>query len=170
MELQFSAPAAQHATAPSVPAASSSKSSGPIRLIVICAALLSVAIATGTGVFLSSLRNHVLSENERNLSNTALILAKQFEHIFTTLERVQKRIIDQTAAFGIIDAADRERQLSQYDFHLKLRDNAAGMHYVGSLTLINAEGRLINFSRQWPIQILPSWIATSSKHLNPIQT
>ena len=34
---------------------------------------------------------------------------------------------------------------------MKLRDKAAGMPYVGSLTLFNAEGRLINFSRQWPI-------------------
>jgi diguanylate cyclase (GGDEF)-like protein/PAS domain S-box-containing protein len=39
---------------------------------------------------------------------------------------------------------------SRYDVHLKLRDKVAGMPYIGSLTIIDARGQLINFSRQWP--------------------
>ena len=45
---------------------------------------------------------------------------------------------------------DGELLLSRHVVYLKLRDKAAGMPYVGSLTIINAQGRLINFSRQWP--------------------
>ena len=35
--------------------------------------------------------------------------------------------------------------------HLKLRDRAAGMPFVGSLTIFNARGKVVNFSRQWPV-------------------
>ena len=113
--------------------------------------LLSIAIVTGAGFFLFGLQNRVLAENERNISNTTLILARQIENIFTTVEGVQKAIIDQFSALGIIETLDHEHPLSRYDLHLKLRDNAVGMPHVGSLTIVNAQGRVVNFSRQWPI-------------------
>ncbi len=35
--------------------------------------------------------------------------------------------------------------------HVMLRDKAAGMPFVGALTVFDARGRLINFSRDWPV-------------------
>lgn len=124
---------------------------GPIRLTIVGAVLLSIVVASSAGLFLSNLRNRILAENERNLSNSASILAKQIEHIFTAVESVQKSIIEQIAVFGDADSKNAQLQLSRHDVHLKLRDKAAGMPYVGSLTVIDTQGRLINFSRQWPI-------------------
>ena len=85
-----------------------------------------------------------------------LVVAEQLKHIFTTAENVQKEIITEIAAFGIVDGNASERQLSDYDVHLKLRDKAAGMPYVGSLVILDAKGQLINFSRQWPIPNIDS--------------
>jgi hypothetical protein len=142
---------AQFASAASASAAPSTRSIGPIRLTIVCAVLLSIVIVVGAGLFLVNLRNRVIAENERYLSNTALIVAKQIEQIFTKVESVQKAIIEETADFGIIDAADLHHQLSRHEFHLKLLDMAAGLSHVGSLTIINSQGKLINFSRYWPI-------------------
>lgn len=127
------------------------KKIGLIRLTIVSAVLLSVAIVAGTGLFLSNLRDHTYAENERVLSNTALILAKQFTNVFAAVENVQSRIIDETAAFKITDSSDRERELSTHDFHLALRKYAAGGQFLGGLTFINAQGRVINISQQWPI-------------------
>ncbi len=121
---------------------------GPVRLTIASAVLLSVIVVAGSGLFLFNLHNRIQSVNERDLSNIALVLAKQFEQFFTTVERVQTGLIQDLAS--AVDAADGERQLSGHDTYLKLRDKAAGMPYVGSLTIIDAHGRLINFSRQWP--------------------
>ncbi|HEY4720259.1 MAG TPA: cache domain-containing protein, partial [Anaerolineae bacterium] len=123
-------------------------------MTIVCAVLLSVAVVIGAGLFLFNLRNRVLAENERNLSNTALILAKQIEQIFTKVESVQNAIIKQTADLGISDAADLDLQLSQHEFHLKLRDQAAAVPFIGSFTIINAQGRVINSSRQWPSPVI----------------
>jgi len=124
---------------------------GPIRLTVVCAVLLSIVVVSGSSYFLFQLHNRIRTVNERDLSNIALVLAKQIEQFFTTVESVQAGLIKDIPALAIIDTANGERLLSRHDVYLKLRDKAAGMPYVGSLTIINAQGRLINFSRQWPI-------------------
>ena len=41
--------------------------------------------------------------------------------------------------------------MASHEVHLKLRDRAAGMPFVGSLTIFNAQGKVVNFSRQWPV-------------------
>jgi diguanylate cyclase (GGDEF)-like protein/PAS domain S-box-containing protein len=131
-------------------AISNSTSAGPVRLTIACAVLLSVIVVSGSGFFLFNLHNRIHAANERNLSNIALVLATQIEQFFTTAERVQAGLIKDIAALATVDTPDGERLLSRHDVYLKLRDKAAGMPYVGSLTIINAQGRLVNFSRQWP--------------------
>jgi diguanylate cyclase (GGDEF)-like protein/PAS domain S-box-containing protein len=123
---------------------------GPIRLTIICAVFLSIIVVSGSSYFLFNLHNRIRTVNERDLSNIALVLATQMEQFFTTVESVQAGLINDIPALGIIDTANGERLLSHHDVYLKLRDKAAGMPYVGALTIINAQGRLINFSRQWP--------------------
>lgn len=124
---------------------------GPVKLTIICSVLLAVAVAVGATLLISNIRERAFSESERNLKNTALILSNQIEDIFRTIERVQKIIINQNAVFRISKAADREYLLSSHDIHVILRNHAAGMPYLGSFTIVNAQGRVINFSRQWPI-------------------
>jgi len=41
--------------------------------------------------------------------------------------------------------------MSGHDVHLMLKDKLAGWPHIGSLTLINAKGKLFNFSRFWPL-------------------
>ena len=77
-----------------------SMSIGPIRLTIICAVSLSAVIATGTGFFLSTLHSRVLAENQRELANTALILARHIESVFNAVETVQTGILEQIAEFG----------------------------------------------------------------------
>jgi diguanylate cyclase (GGDEF)-like protein/PAS domain S-box-containing protein len=123
----------------------------PIWLVVICAALLSMIVVIASGIFLLNLRNRALANNEQTLSNTALIVAEQMEYIFTTVTTVQKEIIQQTAGFASLSEDGFERALSDRDFHVRLHDKASGIPYVGALTIFNAKGRLINYSRELPV-------------------
>ncbi len=113
---------------------------GPIRLIIVCAVLLSVVVVSGGSVFLYNIHNRVRTANERNLANSASILAKQPEQLFTTVRRVQEGIIKETAALANGRADGIDSLWSRYDVHLKLRDKVAGIPYVGSLTIIDARG------------------------------
>ena len=67
------------------------------------------------------------------------------------MEKVQTAVLDHLVDIENRDSEVRESSLSRYDLHLKLRDHAAGMPFVGSLTIVNTKGKVINFSRQWPV-------------------
>ena len=123
---------------------------GPIRLTIVCALLLLVIVVSGGGVFLYNIHDRIRTVNERNLANSASILAKQLEQFFTTTKRVQEGIIEETVALAADSADGIDALWSRYDLHLKLRDKVAGMPYVGALTIIDARGQLSNFSRKWP--------------------
>jgi diguanylate cyclase (GGDEF)-like protein/PAS domain S-box-containing protein len=151
MEVKFPASvAAQFARAASAAFRLKKPIGGPIGLTVVCAVLLSVIVVSGSSVFLYNAHNRIRTVNERNLASNALILAKQIKQFLTTVRRVQEGIIKETAALVTGRDDDIDGLLSRHDVYLKLRDKAAGMPYVGSLTIINAQGQLINFSRQWP--------------------
>jgi hypothetical protein len=96
---------------------------------------------SGSSFFLYNLHNRIRAVNERDLSNTTLALATQLEQFLTTVESVQAGLLKDIAALGAVDTTDGDRLLSRHDVYLKLRDKAAGMPYVGSLTIINAKGR-----------------------------
>ena len=87
------------ATAQATPAAGRSpatnmQSPGPVRWIIACAVLLAIAIMAGTATFLSSFRDRLLHENQRELRSTALILSTQIESFLTAVEKVQKEVLD----------------------------------------------------------------------------
>ena len=72
------------------PAEAKFKGAGPIQLTIVCAVLLSLIVVGITGLFLVDLRKRTMADNERALSNTAVIVTKQIEHILATVENVQK--------------------------------------------------------------------------------
>ena len=125
--------------------------SRPITLLIVCATLLIAAIAFGTATMIFNLRDRVLTNNERELQNIALVVAAQTDRIFEAAERVQTNLIERVEALGIASSEDFERKMSGYDVHQILKDRIVGLPHVGTFTLVNAEGKIFNFSRSWPI-------------------
>ena len=112
---------------------------------------LALIVVGSAGLIVSSLYNRAVSENESALSNSSLIVAKQIEQTFAAVEAVQGGLYVDLSRLRTINERSIETELARYDVHLKLRDKAGGMPYVGSLAIINTRGTLINFSRQWPV-------------------
>jgi diguanylate cyclase (GGDEF)-like protein/PAS domain S-box-containing protein len=123
----------------------------PARLSIVCAITLTLIVLGSAGLIVSSLHNRAIFENERALSNSSLIVAKQFEQTFTAVEAVQKGFYEDLSRLHLLSERSIATELGRYDVHLKLRDKVGGMPYVGSLAIIDTRGQLINFSRQWPI-------------------
>ena len=116
-------------------------------------ALLITAIALGTALMVSLFRDRALAESERELKNTALILAEQIDRSFQAIDLVQTSVLEKIAALGIISSAEYEHQLSSQDVHLMLNNKIDGLPYVAGLNLIDAHGKLINISRLWPTPV-----------------
>ncbi len=126
----------------------------PVYLLVVCGLSLAAVIIAGTVAMLVDLRDRALAASGRELQNTTLILADQTDRAFQAVDLMQASLLERMNALGIASAADYERLMSGHDVHLMLRDKVVGWPHIGSLTLINSQGKLFNFSRFWPLPMI----------------
>src|SRR5262245_16345587 len=122
-----------------------------VHLLVICGLSLAAVVIAGTVAMLTDLRDRALAAHHRELKNTALVLADHTDRAFQAIELMQSSLIERFNVLGIASAEDYERRMSGHDVHLMLKDKLAGWPHIGSLSLINAKGKLFNFSRFWPL-------------------
>lgn len=125
--------------------------SAPIRLLTICGGLLIAAIAVGTAVMVSHFRERALANSERELENTVLLLARHFDQQLDDLTLVQNGLITYMQSAGITTSDAYGHRMSTHDIHLMLKSKISDVTYVGNLTLLNAAGDVMNWSRSWPV-------------------
>lgn len=123
----------------------------PIRLLVLCGLLFIASVIVAASLFLSSLKERALAEKTRELSNIVLLLAEHTDRALRATENIQNNLIERIQILGVSRPDDYEHMLSGRDAHLFLKEKVAGWPHIGSLTLINAKGKLFNFSRFWPL-------------------
>ena len=122
----------------------------PIRYLVICGVTLIAAIVVSTAIMVDNLRDRALLDSERELKNTALILAEQIDRTFQAIDLVQSSVIEKIQSLGISSSEDYARQMSGQDVHEMLKASTSGLVQAYAVSLVNADGRLLNFSRFWP--------------------
>jgi diguanylate cyclase (GGDEF)-like protein/PAS domain S-box-containing protein len=123
----------------------------PIRYLILCGVLIIAAIVAATAIMVGNLRERALSDSERELNNTALIFAEQIDRSLQAIDLVQSSVIERIRSLGIASSEDYARRMSSQDVHQMLKASTSGLVQAYAISLINAEGRLINFSRFWPI-------------------
>jgi diguanylate cyclase (GGDEF)-like protein len=122
----------------------------PIRYLILCGLMLIAAIVVSTAIMVGNLRDRELFDSERELKNTALILAEQIDRTFQAVDLVQSSVIEKIQSLGIISSEDYAHRMSGEDVHSMLKASTSGLIQIYALSLIDADGRLINFSRFWP--------------------
>jgi diguanylate cyclase (GGDEF)-like protein/PAS domain S-box-containing protein len=122
----------------------------PIRYLILCGATLIAAIVVGTAIMVGNLRDRALLDSERELKNTALILAEEMDRTFQAIDLVQNNVVEQIQSLGIDSSDDYARRMSGEDVHRMLKDSTSGLVQLYAVSLIDSNGRLINFSRFWP--------------------
>jgi hypothetical protein len=128
--------------------------SRPTRLIIICGIILVAVVIAATASLLSNLRGRDLAEKARALESLALVLAEQIDRSFQSIELIQASVIERMQSLGIASAEDFEREMSGYDTHQRLKDRVSALPHINAIVLTDAEGKLMNFSRSWPIPIV----------------
>jgi diguanylate cyclase (GGDEF)-like protein len=126
----------------------------PVRSLILAALLLGVVVMASMTFLLSMLRERALTTSEHELRTTAAVLAEQSNATFQALELVQDSVLERIRAMGVETSRDYELRFSDYDTHAMLQDQILSLPHVDALNLINADGKLFNYSRQWPIGTL----------------
>jgi len=123
----------------------------PIHWLVLCGGLLIAGIAIGTTITVNNFRDRALATSKHQLENTVLLLARHFDQQFEELSRIQRSIETYMQTVGVKTPSDFARIMAGEDIHQVLRSQT-GDSYTGNLTLVAANGRVINSSLSWPAQ------------------
>jgi diguanylate cyclase (GGDEF)-like protein/PAS domain S-box-containing protein len=125
--------------------------SRPIQLIVVCGIILIAVVTAVTSSLLSNLRDRDLANKEHDLGSLALVLAEQLDRSFQSIDLIQTVLIERMQSLGIASTADLEQHMSGYDTYQRINDLISGLPHIDAIILSTADGKLINFSRAWPI-------------------
>jgi diguanylate cyclase (GGDEF)-like protein/PAS domain S-box-containing protein len=123
----------------------------PIRYLILCGVTLIAAIVVSTAIMVGHFRDRALADSERELKNTALILAEQLDRSFQSIELVQSSVGAKVRSLGITSSKDLARQMSGQDVNVLLRASISGLAQLDAIALLDADGKLLNYSHDWPI-------------------
>ena len=96
-------------------------------------------------------RERALEVAERELSNSALLLSRDFDQQLSDLQHVHDDVVASLLADGVHTSDGFERKMSTLSVHEMLRAKLAVLPHVGAFNLWNANGWLINSSEMWPL-------------------
>jgi signal transduction histidine kinase/DNA-binding response OmpR family regulator len=119
-------------------------------LVVITLALICTIVGTDL-IFLHNLRESTLQTAEADLGRYSLTLAENADRSFKSLDLVLSSVGDYLARKGVTDTASYRQLTSDQETYFLLKEKIAGLPQVDAVTMIDAHGKLINFSRYWPI-------------------
>ena len=123
---------------------------GPIRWLVVGGVFLIAAITVGTTIMVGNFRERALSSRERELENTVLLLARQFDQHLHDFTIVEKDLASQIQATGSTPETFRTK-LATPEWHDVLMAKVAAYSDIAGVNVFDAEGRLINSSEASPV-------------------
>jgi diguanylate cyclase (GGDEF)-like protein len=125
---------------------------GHPRMVLALGTMVLIAAIAGTSFFtLRTQRDNTLAAVEANLETRSLSLSEEGNRLFKSVDLVLSSIADYAAREGVNSRESYEARMAARDIHLLLRERLAGMPQADAITIINSRGRLLNFSRYWPI-------------------
>ncbi len=127
------------------------RASRPLRLLLLIGGLSVAVLLAATVHYIGSMHEREMEGAERELSTLNLSLAEQTTRAMQSVDLVLATIIDQMKSEGIATPGDYVRRMGGRDTHQMLRARISGLPQLDAVTMIAADGHLINFSRYYPI-------------------
>src|ERR1019366_8798922 len=112
---------------------------------------LIAAIAIGTAMMIGSFRERTLNNSERDLENTALLLAHHFDQQLEDFTVIQRDVVGQIQQAGIASRDVFREQMSTLEWHEVLKARVGTSSDVAGVSVFDSEGSLINSSEAWPV-------------------
>jgi diguanylate cyclase (GGDEF)-like protein/PAS domain S-box-containing protein len=123
----------------------------PVPWLVLCGGFLVAAIVLGTVVMVGEFRERALSNSERELENTVLLLTRHFDQQFDDSDAIANNLISQMQISGMASPEIFKSQMSSPEAHLMLQSRVSVLSHVGDVQIFDSDGKLINSSGAWPL-------------------
>lgn len=116
------------------------------HLVGIC---LSVALAFVAFLTITALYRQATRDVIRGLDSLSTVLADQADHALQAMELAQDAVVEGLRESS--DPASYAAAAGSLSLHQELRARISSLPQVNALTVLDHTGRLLNFSRRWPI-------------------
>ena len=123
---------------------------GPVLWLILCGGLLVAAIFVGTIMMIGEFRERALRNSERELENTVLLLTRHFDQQFEDSDAIANDLISRMQISGMASPEIFRRQMSTSEAHEMLRSKVSVLSYLGDISIFDADGDMINWSRPLP--------------------
>ena len=91
-------------------------------------------------------------ETRRNLADLGMVLAEQTSRYVQVVDLLLQELQAQSQAVHIGTPEEFDRSLGGEDTHNFLRERMINLPQANALLIVNADGRILNTSREWPVQ------------------
>src|ERR1700694_1385659 len=124
---------------------------GPVVWLILSGILLIAGIMIGTAVMVDQFRERALSNGERELENTVLLLTRHFDQQFKDCDIIANDLISTMEISGMASPEIFNRQISTPAAHMMLKSKVGFLSYIGDVNIFDSDGKLINSSAAWPL-------------------
>src|SRR5438132_5561783 len=111
---------------------------GPVLWLTLCGGMLVAAIFVGTIMMAGQFRERALTNSERELENTVLLLTRHFDQQFEDSKTIATDLISQLQVSRIGSLEAFRQRMSGAETHGILKYK--GLTYLGDVSLFDSEG------------------------------
>jgi diguanylate cyclase (GGDEF)-like protein len=123
----------------------------PAALVWTSQIALGLLIAATTFFMVMQSRNAAMVSAERELRNFSLILADQAERAFEAVDLVQSTLLELVQASRIETPEGFRERMSGLAVNKELNDHGGALPQLDVIGLVDADGKFINVSHNWPV-------------------
>ncbi|MFH3479582.1 bifunctional diguanylate cyclase/phosphodiesterase [Xanthobacter variabilis] len=123
----------------------------PRALLIGLGVMICAIICLGTAILVTALYRQSYAEHRREVRNLALSLAGQTDRALQSLELVQRSLADRVADANVATPQEFATFMGQRFMHRLMREKMSGLPHVDAISVVGSTGKLLNFSRAWPI-------------------
>ena len=120
------------------------------RIYLVGIALIAITVAAAA-ITIRDLREQAIEGYQRDITNIGVLLVEQMSRSLQAVDLVIRETRERASAAGANTPQKFTSLLGTEDFHRFLQDELKSLPQASAIVLVNAEGKVVNFSRRWPI-------------------
>ena len=119
--------------------------------VMVLGLTLVVAVLAAAAWEIDNRRDAAYADAQREDDSLSLALSEHSARTFEAVDLILRYTAETLRADGIKTPEAFARRMATQDVHDRLREEIVGHSEVEAVILVGADGRLVNFSRAWPV-------------------
>jgi diguanylate cyclase (GGDEF)-like protein len=123
----------------------------PVFILLVSQLMLGLVIAAIAGFLVLRTRDQALTNAGINLRSQSVLLADQAERSFEAIEVVLSGLLERLGTRDMRDQNEFRQSISGMSVYQDLRERKTMLPQLEAIVILDSGGKLVNFSRYWPI-------------------